>query len=293
MDSSKRDMIEYFRRNGRNSSSTILHYAGKENCAANQSFGPATRAQYLLHFITHGKGTFRVNGRTYTLSENQVFLIKPGVRTFYQADGQEPWSYMWFAFSAPDAEIILQNCGFLRSDPFVSYPFSPQLYSCLQSIIDRMERQSCTDYDILADMYRVFAYLTQCHRQNEVVRSGNPYLIQAVDFIANNYSFPIRVGHIADFVGLDRTYLYRLFEQELHISPKKYLTDYRLQVSKDLLANSELSIDVISQRCGFTDSSSFSKTFRQAFWLSPLKYRKMDGEQYLSWKKEDSREELL
>lgn len=281
----ERDMIEIFRRKRANAASTIVHYAGRERCLPEQPFGPAKRAQYLLHFITEGGGTFQADGKAYHLTENHVFLIKPGEMTFYQADKENPWSYMWFAFSSPDAEIILQNCGLLRSVPFVKYPPSEELNTHLESIIALLRSQASTDYAILANMFSVFAYLTQCHRSQNVTASSNPYIIKAVDFIVNNYAYPIGINHIADFVGVERSYLYRLFLKELQVSPKKYLTSYRLLVAQDLLTNTQLSIDDISQRCGFSDNSVFSKAFSKNIGLSPLQYRKIDGEQHLSWKK--------
>lgn len=280
-----RAMIEIFRGKRTNAASTIVHYAGKEHCLPNQSFGPAKRAQYLLHFITEGSGTFQTDGKVYHLTENHVFLIKPGEVTFYQADEETPWSYMWFAFSSPDAEIILQNCGLLRSAPFVKYPPSEELNAHLESIIELLQSQSSTDYAILADMFSVFAYLTQSHRSQNVTTSSNPYIIKATDFIVNNYAYPIGINQIADFVGVERSYLYRLFLKELHVSPKKYLTSYRILVAQDLLTNTQLSIGEIAHHCGFSDNSTFSKSFSNENGLSPLQYRKIDGKHHLSWKK--------
>ncbi len=69
------------------------------------------------------------------------------------------------------------------------------------------------------------------------------------------------------------------------MSPKKYLTSYRLLVAQDLLTKTQLCIADISQRSGFSDNSVFSKASSKNFGLSPLQYRKIDGEQHLSWKK--------
>ena len=64
----ERDMIEIFRGKRANAASTIVHYAGRERCLPEQPFGPAKRAQYLLHFITEGGGTFQADGKAYHLS---------------------------------------------------------------------------------------------------------------------------------------------------------------------------------------------------------------------------------
>ena len=61
-----------------------------------------------------GKGSYTVNGITYFLSANQMFLIRPGEEVRYGADPEEPWTYAWVGFDGIRAEAILKNCGFSR-----------------------------------------------------------------------------------------------------------------------------------------------------------------------------------
>ena len=71
----ERNIVEFFRtKSARDTSSLVLYFAGREKCLPGHHFGPAIRAQYLLHFIIGGKGEFHVNGNVYHLAKNQVFL---------------------------------------------------------------------------------------------------------------------------------------------------------------------------------------------------------------------------
>lgn len=49
------------------------------------------------------------------------------------------------------------------------------------------------------------------------------YYQRALEYITNNYSYNLRIQDIADYIGVDRTYLYKIFMREAQISPKQYL----------------------------------------------------------------------
>ena len=59
------------------------------------SFGPALKPNFVIHFVLSGKGTFSIDGKTYELESGSGFLVPPGELAFYQADKDEPWTYIW------------------------------------------------------------------------------------------------------------------------------------------------------------------------------------------------------
>lgn len=70
-------------------------------------------------------------------------------------------------------------------------------------------------------------------------------------------------------------YLCRLFRQELHTTPHKYLTDLRLQSAADALrANPGSSISEIARLCGYSDPLYFSRMFKKKYGASPREYAK-------------------
>ena len=71
---------------------------GWEHCAPGHSFGPASRSYLLLHYVVSGKGVFTVGGRSYDLGPGQIFVIHPYDMTYYEADREAPWHYLWIGF---------------------------------------------------------------------------------------------------------------------------------------------------------------------------------------------------
>ena len=57
---------------------------------------------------------------------------------------------------------------------------------------------------------------------------ANQYVKRAVEFIQRNYCNPVKVTDVADYVCINRSYLYTLFENSMGMSPQQFLTAFRL-----------------------------------------------------------------
>ena len=268
-----RDYIELHRnKTAAKSVSLSLCYAGHEACRSRHYFGPAVRMHYLIHFVLKGKGFFTSNGRTYALEKNHLFLIKPGEPSFYIADEVDPWEYIWIAFTGYDATTILQNCGLLSDTPFSSFLPDKELINALDNIISQLQNKTENDYSLLGNLYTIFGCLVNQYRE-EQNPSHNLYIHQALNYIQNNYYRNIKVQDIADHLQIDRTYLYRLFMEQFHMSPKKYLIQYQLKTALQLLTNSDMSCTEIAYACGFSNPSAFSHLFTKEYGSKPTQIR--------------------
>nr|WP_269431690.1 AraC family transcriptional regulator [Bacillus sp. JCM 19034] len=84
-----------------------------------------------------------------------------------------------------------------------------------------------------------------------------------VDFIEHNYMNKITISEIADFIGLDRSYLCSIFKKNIHCSIQEYLIQLRINKSCTLLKQSDLSIGNIAKAVGYQDPFLFSRTFKK------------------------------
>ncbi len=79
---------------------------------------------------------------------------------------------------------------------------------------------------------------------------------------------------IANYVCINRSYLYTLFKTHLGVSPQDYLANYRISQATELLTVTDLSIESIALSCGYTDPLIFSKVFKTKKGRTPSRYRK-------------------
>ena len=76
-------------------------------------------------------------------------------------------------------------------------------------------------------------------------------------------------------VNLSPWRLAHLFKAETGMSPQRYLTLVRLQKAKDQLETSFLSIQQIAAAVGIPNPSQFTKSFKAAYGMTPVEYRKV------------------
>lgn len=250
-----------------------IYYCGMEECTPGHFFGPAIRPHYLIHFILKGTGIYKTQNQTFHLKEGQAFLIRPQESTYYEASEDSPWTYGWAAFDGPEADRLIKEYGLTDTHPFIETQNINEICLCLHRLISLFEASSHS-HDGLMGYFYLLMSLYDTQPEKEVSSYNKEYLKYALSYIRHNYSYDINVHDIARHIGIDRSYLYRIFMENEALSPKQYLTNYRLLVAKDMLLNTNYNITEIALSCGFHDSSSFCKNFQKKEGATPLKYRK-------------------
>lgn len=94
-----------------------LIYCGREACNPGHRYGPNRRSTYVLHFVKEGRGSLEIDGEVYELGPGDAFLIQPEVEAWYEADDEEPWTYLWVGFSGFKAEECVASAGFSAGSP--------------------------------------------------------------------------------------------------------------------------------------------------------------------------------
>ncbi|MCS6909842.1 MAG: substrate-binding domain-containing protein [Anaerolineales bacterium] len=97
---------------------------------------------------------------------------------------------------------------------------------------------------------------------------------KAMAYLHTHYAEPLTREKVARYVGVSEDYLTRCFQQELGLPPMTYLTRYRMNQAKNLLARGDMSVADVAFAVGYTDSDYFSRVFRQEVGLTPSAYRR-------------------
>ncbi len=251
-----------------------IYYAGYEKCQSRHSYGPAIRSQYLVHYILSGKGLFRRGTQTYHLEANSMFLICPEELTYYEADAQDPWEYCWVGFHGTDARPLMEACGLLDR------PVRSDLPAEARSTVLRLYQAHGANHGspILCKglLYQFFSCVETPAAHRRPV-TADEYLSKATEYIRRNYMYDISISGVSSYVGIDRSYLYRLFMQWEGVSPRKYLLEHRMEAARRMLLGSGHTVTEIAYSCGFWDVSSFDKAFRKATGQAPRSYRQSGG----------------
>lgn len=268
--------------NDRTFSDCFVNFAGYEQCKPGHSFGPAIRPCYIIHYILSGRGKFFCSDVEYDLKENTAFLIEPTAMTFYQADFEKPWHYLWIGFKGEKVPEILSRMGISSDNPILHgeknnlIPITEDILATDSSgLKEELKRQSLL-YDFLSSLCPDTMY-SESIRQSTALKN-NDYLVRAIEFIQNNFYHPIGVNDVSSHLGISRNYLFTLFKNSMGHSPSEFLTYCKLNKACHLLDDSALSIENVAYSCGYESLSVFSKAFKHKYGLTPSAYRKLKYE---------------
>lgn len=259
-----------------NSGDLINTSCGLSKTEPLHSFGPAVKPFYLIHYILSGKGTFIFGEKEYHLEAGYGFLINPDELAFYQADKDDPWTYVWVGFTGTNALEVVTQLGLTANHPVFFCNNADKIYDVVKSM---MEYNTYSFSDNLRRNGYLALFLSLIAERSDKAYEekddkANNHIEKAIEYVRLNYCNPIKVTDIADYVCINRSYLYTLFEQYVHLSPQEFLTKYRITKSLELLHSTEYPIESIALSSGYSDALVFTKSFKKEMGMSPSTYRK-------------------
>lgn len=252
-----------------------LTCAGRSQTHPGHQYGPAVRGYYVIHYIIAGKGTFRVDGVTYHLHAGQGFLIHPNARSFYVADAQEPWQYVWLGFTGVAADQLVSAAGFSLQEPTyeVAQDETP-LIASVQRVLDRPRDNIADSLWRTGQLYQFFGIIAGTHKMGRAASVSNPYINAALTTIRERIAEPLTVAQLAASVGVNRSYFSSLFTATVGVTPVQYINDFRLTMACHYLEASPLPIQAIAARCGYARPEALTHHFKAQYGLAPRDYRR-------------------
>lgn len=215
--------------------------------------------QGMCHYMVHSGDTFTAN------AGDILYLANEAVYSMH--------------VDCPLYEFIVADFRFLSSDTRRCFVFTPRNTAETENLFRRM-LHSYTSLDparfseCLSVLYRLYAQLLRSE-QTKTVRDENTGKIgQAKQYMDAHLQDPsLQVAELAENAGMSAVYFRRLFRQMYAISPVRYLMHNRIEAAKRLLCYTDIRLEDISARTGYTSLSYFCKVFKDITGQTPTEYR--------------------
>lgn len=101
----------------------------------------------------------------------------------------------------------------------------------------------------------------------------SPYVKRALNYIKKNYQNQITIDSICNKFNINKSYFCNIFKKETNYTFTNYLNYVRIEKSKELLSNTDLSILDIALMVGYTNQSYYSTMFKKFTTITPIYYR--------------------
>mgnify|MGYP001034023568 CR=1 FL=1 len=165
----------------------------------------------------------------------------------------------------------------LLSALYQKYPFLTDAYPSIQNEDDI---SSCVmNMKSLGEIKGLFDTVLDEIGVHQQEQSGYSRIVGGImDYIEMHYGEEsLSVTEIAEQFHFSSAYLNVLFRQEVKVTLKQYLNNYRLERAKRMLEQDYDKITEIAEKCGYANSNYFAKVFKAAMGMTPLEYRSRKG----------------
>lgn len=232
----------------------------------NNKFGPGKRNLYLIHYVISGKGYFNGN----QVNAGQGFLIKPHTFEHYYPDENDPWTFLWVTSQDAVMEDMFRVFNANENTQIFNYTYVADV----RNLTYRIKQNHNKNYSP-AKILEIFLDLFNRHENDTTVFKKNMdiYFECAVNYIHSNAFRAIKVAELTDVLGITQPYLYRIFINKCGLSPKQYIDNYKLNIARNMLLSSCMSVSNIGNSVGFDDPLVFTRFFKKNTGVSPSKFR--------------------
>lgn len=235
---------------------------------------------YEIYYLDKGSVTYFVGDSVYSVKVGEFVLVKPNViHTTKYSENDHKRLLIYFK------ESFIKD--FLALEGDLTRVFDNvhlRLAKTNEKRAEEIMRRILIEYEsekpspvlikcLLGELIKLFS-----ENKNESlmprISDGQSKILSVISFINQNYKKHITLEALSKVFYLNPSYLSRSFKEETGIGFKEYLISVRLKEAAILLKNTDLGISEIYVKVGFCSQNHFCKTFKAAFGVSPLKFRK-------------------
>lgn len=232
--------------------------------------------EFQLVYITQGKGFFSTsNIREILLEEGTLFMLFPGEWHTYRPLEESGWEAYWVGFCGNFASQLVNNGFFIPENPLFKIEHNEEIVRLFQQIIEYTKREEPGSQQLLGGIvFHMLGYLLH-FRKNELF--SDKIVVSKINkarvLMREHVQSKISPEEIADMLNISYSWFRRTFKQYTGFSPAQYIIQLKIQRAKELLSQTNDSVQQIATDLNFEPTDYFSVFFRRSTGMSPLAYR--------------------
>lgn len=236
--------------------------------------------EFEIILIKKGHALITAEGKTFTASDDSLLFFSPYMLHSMEVPAHEAFEYICLCF---DLSLISNEslASQLEENKFIVSPHIASTHSkILQQYVIAVDEavSSSTPYwemTVKGNLPLLFAHIMAAGLTEtpSPLSKETGFCLRVLDYIKEHYRENLSSSSTAADLFYEKSYFCRLFKRNFGISFSRYLLAYRINKSKELLADKEKSIARIALDTGFSGSSYFVKAFRNLNGITPKKFR--------------------
>lgn len=257
------------------------------------SYSYHCHSSYEIHYILDGYGTLKVGGGSYPISPGTVYLTGPGIYHEQIADTEKPMSEFCLniefkrskrktrkedAYIRDEIEGLMDTLS--RTQFWIGLGGGGSLAQC-RSVMEELEDRRLGRYAMIQNM--LIQIVIGTIRQFSGGKRAEYDLPRRIPFdsrrllVDNYFRDPARAtspGQLADLIGVSVRQLERILLSYYGTTFARKMMQSRIQYTKELLEESELPLQEIVDKAGFSSPGYMHRQFKAVTGDTPAAYRR-------------------
>ncbi len=287
--------------NGKQNDINVYIGGRLDRIAKNYSIGPFMRDFYAIDYCLSGAFTIYIDEKVLNIKAGDFYIIPPNTPIYKIFT--ETTSTIYVGAKGARLSRYLKLLGFSDTNFVFPYKLNDDAVRYFNMLIDSLEvceyqtrepgsashtvtflqnpdysnylsneaslRQTAHFSLFLAELMNIYG---RNKKEDKKISIQQKYIDTAVRYIETNYPLDITVDSIAAYVGLTRSYLFKLFRESLGMSVNEYIIQTRMRAACDFLCQPDVQVKTVAASVGY-EPYNFSKMFKKFVGVSPTEYK--------------------
>lgn len=232
--------------------------------------------RHVIIFVVQGTFQFQLDDYDTELTKGDILFVRPGP---YRSgtNGPYPPHQKYVAhFQLDEPSKLLSSphgCekGYELFKTNRAEYFRQRFHALHQAWMDKSAYHEFVCHGLISEIFG--SMLQELDRKN--ISSYKMKIARRIEnYILQHYKEEIKLEQLCELVQLSPNYVIRIFKEVFNQTPLGYMHQVRISVARDMLLQSDMTIQEISNYLGFCDPTYFNRVFRKITGNPPSLLRK-------------------
>ena len=250
---------------------------------------PHTHEFIEIVYILSGTGKEWIDGKEYPVSDGSLMFINYGQTHAFCADREmvyynillEPEAVSEKIINADNAFAILSLTAFSdfsladTSNPFVSFSCAER--EKLDYVLCEMYREYQSSDSGRATVLKSYLSILLAYIFRKMLPGGDradAAPSEMLRYIETHFNENLTLSALAKKCFYSPKYFSRVFKERYGITVSEYIQKKRMEKGRELLENTDRTVEEISCMVGYCDATHFYKYFKRFYGITPKEHRK-------------------
>lgn len=253
-----------------------LNQYGRYTGEADKPQLPFLTENVIVTYVTAGSGMIKLGNAAYAAEEDMVIVFFPGICINCTGMAGHDSEALWMELSGEALMSSLLRAGLTPQKPV--YKITEE-HNGIKDLFLKLTDPN-EEYSPLRATGYALELLDGLIQQSP--RPGQPkpanlqqhYVDKSIRFIEAKYPQDISVEDVAQYCGLNRSYLGKLFRDTTGMTTQEYLIRHRMKIACKYLERAAAPIATIARSVGYPNQLHFSRAFHKVFEIPPREWQK-------------------